>query len=72
MKHSGATQAMYGNHVIVCEKLLWLYKGENLIDTTNISHIFVESKPPDKGLHAWTQSPVEAEYFISRLTVYWH
>jgi hypothetical protein len=25
---------MYGNHVIVCEKLCCGYKGENLIDTT--------------------------------------
>jgi hypothetical protein len=37
-----------------------------------MSQIFVESKPPDKGLNAWAQSPVEAEYFISRLTVNWH
>lgn len=36
-----------------------------------MSNIFVESKPPDKELHAWAQSPVGADYFISRLTVYW-
>ena len=29
----------------------------------------IESKPPDKSLHEWAQSPVEAEYIIENLTV---
>ena len=29
----------------------------------------VESKPPDKSLHPWAQSPVEAECVISKLTI---
>jgi len=29
----------------------------------------IESKPPDKSLSDWTQSTVEAEYLISKLTV---
>src|SRR5438105_459423 len=29
----------------------------------------VVSKPPDKNLQDWAQSPVEAEHFISRRTV---
>jgi DNA modification methylase len=29
----------------------------------------IESKPPDKSLHEWTQSPVEAEYIIENLRV---
>jgi site-specific DNA-methyltransferase (adenine-specific) len=29
----------------------------------------IESKPPDKSLHEWTQSPVEAEYIIENLMV---
>ncbi len=70
MKHAGPTQAMHGNHVIVCGKiLLRFYKGDKLIDTTKYVTDFVESKPPDKSLHEWAQSPIEAEHFISRLTV---
>jgi ParB-like chromosome segregation protein Spo0J len=70
MKHAGPTEAMHGNHVIACGKLLlWYFKGEKLIDTGKYSTDFIESRPPDKSLHDWAQSPVEAEHVISRLTV---
>jgi DNA modification methylase len=70
MKHSGPTQCMHGNQVIACGKLLlWFYKGDKLIDSGNYTTDFIESKPPDKSLHDWAQSPVEAEHVISRLTV---
>jgi DNA modification methylase len=61
---------MHGNQVIACGKLLlWFYKGDKLIDTGKYTTDFIESKPPDKSLHDWAQSPVEAEHVISRLTV---
>ncbi len=70
MKHAGATLAMHGNHVIACGKhLLWLYKGNKLTDTGKYVTDFMESKPPEKAYHDWAQSTVEAEHFISRLTV---
>lgn len=70
MKHSGATQAMHGNHAIVCGKvILWFFKGDKLIDTTQYITDFVVSELPDKSLHEWAQSPKEAEHFLSRLVV---
>lgn len=70
LKHAGPTQAMHGNHVIVCGKLLlWFYKGEKLLDTGQYTTDFIESQPPNKDLHEWAQSPIEAEHVISRLTV---
>jgi site-specific DNA-methyltransferase (adenine-specific) len=70
IEHTGATQAMHGNHVIVCKKdLLWFYKGDKLIDTTQYVTDLIKSRPPDKSLHDWAQSAVEAEHVISRLTV---
>jgi site-specific DNA-methyltransferase (adenine-specific) len=33
---------------------------------------YIESKPPDKNLHPWAQSSVEAGYIIERLTVSEH
>jgi len=30
---------------------------------------FIESKPPEKALHEWEQSTVEADHVIYRLTV---
>jgi DNA modification methylase len=48
--------------------LLWYFKGSEpkILESIRDS---VESKPPDKSLHPWTQSPVEAEYVISKFTV---
>jgi 16S rRNA G966 N2-methylase RsmD len=70
MKHSGATQAMHGNHAIVCGKvILWFFKGDKLIDTGKYITDFVESEIPDKSPHEWAQSPKEADHFLSRLVV---
>jgi DNA modification methylase len=70
MKHAGNTQAMHGNHAIVCGKfLLWFYKGEKLIDSGKYITDFLVSEPPDKSLQDWAQSPKEAEHFLSRLVV---
>ena len=30
---------------------------------------YIESQPPDKDIHEWAQSPVEAEHVIRHLTV---
>ena len=65
MQHS---TFMYNNHVVVRGKpLLWFYK-EYLLDTGEYVSDFIESEAPDKSLHEWAQSTVEAEHFISRLT----
>jgi site-specific DNA-methyltransferase (adenine-specific) len=70
MKHAGPTLAMHGNHVVVCGKrLLWFHKGDKLTDTGKYVTDFIESEAPNKSLHDWAQSPIEAEHFISRLTV---
>jgi len=70
MKHAGATQAMHGNHAIVCGKvILWFFKGDKLIDTGKYITDFVQSEIPDKSLHEWAQSTKEADHFLSRLVV---
>jgi DNA modification methylase len=71
VKHGGNNAFMHTNHVIVRGKpLLWFYKGDKLaIDTEMYVSDFIESERPDKSLLEWAQSPVEAEYFISKLTL---
>jgi site-specific DNA-methyltransferase (adenine-specific) len=70
MKHAGATQAMHGNHAIVCGKvILWFFKGDKLTDTGKYITDFVQSEVPDKSPHEWAQSPKEADHFLSRLVV---
>jgi hypothetical protein len=70
MKHAGATRSIYSSHVIVCGKaIIWFYKGDKLTDTSVFCSDFVESEAPDKSLQEWAQSAIEAEHFISRLTV---
>ena len=48
--------------------LLWFVKG-NKKNAIDFMSDYIESKPPEKPLHEWTQSTVEAEHVISRLTV---
>lgn len=76
VKHTGNNDVMWSRNVIVRGKpLLWFYKDHlrTAIDV-NGDHKemyvadFIESKDPDKSLHEWTQSPVEARYFIEKLT----
>jgi hypothetical protein len=48
--------------------LLWFAKGDkpNIFEYTDD---LIVSKPPEKILHEWEQSPVEAEFVISKLTL---
>jgi 16S rRNA G966 N2-methylase RsmD len=69
VKHGGINTFMHNNHVIVRGKpLLWFYK-EYLLDTGEYISDFIESEAPDKSLHEWAQSTVEAEHFIAKLTL---
>jgi DNA modification methylase len=67
--HTGASIRMHGQQVFVTWKpLLWFVKGSKL-RIPDFVRDSVESHPPDKSLQEWTQSPVEAEYYIKYLTV---
>jgi DNA modification methylase len=69
VRHTGSFARMFSNTVIVTYKpLLWYFKGSGpkILEFIEDS---VESKPPDKSLHPWAQSTVEAEYVISKLTI---
>jgi DNA modification methylase len=66
--HTGSHARMFSNSLFVTYKpLLWYFKGTGPKILESISDS-IESKPPNKSLHPWTQSTVEAEYVISKLT----
>ena len=74
VKHTGATTAFHQRKVFVLWKpLLWFVKGDKLSTSYPITALndylydYVESKPPEKILHPWEQSPVEAEHVIKKL-----
>jgi DNA modification methylase len=76
VKHTGATKAFHQRKVFVLWKpLLWFIKGDKLSESYPITALndylydYVESKPPEKLLHPWEQSPVEAEHIIKKLTM---
>jgi DNA modification methylase len=76
VKHNGSFRAFHQRKVRVLWKpLLWFVKGEKLTPYSplavhnNYLEDYVESKPPDKVLHPWQQSTVEAEYVIKNLTL---
>jgi DNA modification methylase len=67
--HTGSSARMFSKKVIVTWKpLLWFVKGTKP-KTFEFIKDSVESQPPDKTLHPWVQSPVEAEHVISKLTI---
>jgi DNA modification methylase len=69
VKHNGGSCAMHGFHIGVRWKpLVWFVKG-NSPDTLEYIEDLVESTPPDKSLHKWAQSTVEAEHVIEHLTI---
>jgi 16S rRNA G966 N2-methylase RsmD len=69
VKHIGGLSKLCDKGVIVNGKfLLWFVKGERPEYHEPIRN-FIESTPPDKSLHDWSQSITEAEYIISHLTV---
>lgn len=67
--HTGASSMLYAYHIRVKWKpILWYVKGTKP-NTQNIIENIIYSTPPDKTLHEWAQSPVEAEHIIKDLTV---
>jgi hypothetical protein len=79
VKHTGKTAKMHCQKLkIKWKPLLWFVKGstprrlneDEYIDDFLESEIddYVESEPPEKELHEWAQSRVEAEYYIKHLT----
>ena len=67
--HTGPSARIFYKKVVATYKpLLWYFKGSEpkILEFIRDS---VESKPPDKSLHPWAQSPVEAECVISKLTI---
>ena len=75
VKHTGATTAFHQRKVFVLWKpLLWFVKGDKLSESYPITALndylydFVESKPPEKLLHPWEQSTVEAIHVMKKLT----
>jgi DNA modification methylase len=67
--HTGLSARIFYNKVVPTYKpLLWYFKGSEpkILEFIRDS---VESKHPDKSLHPWAQSPVEAEYVISKLAL---
>ncbi|MGH9981074.1 MAG: DNA modification methylase [Nitrososphaeraceae archaeon] len=76
VKHTGPTKAFHQRKVFVLWKpLLWFVKGEKLTLPSPVSALndylydYIQSKPPEKILHPWQQSTVEAEHIIKKLTV---
>jgi DNA modification methylase len=57
--------------IIKWKHLLWFIKGDKPQLPLNNDSIddLIESKRPDKSLNQFTQSSVEAEYIISKLTL---
>jgi 16S rRNA G966 N2-methylase RsmD len=69
VKHNGSSRLLQYQRVYVMWKpLLWFIKGNSLRVLDSIADV-IESQPPSKALHGWEQSPIEAEYIISKLTI---
>ena len=67
--HGGGSSMLFPYHIRVKWKpVLWYVKGTKP-NTTNIIEDIINSTPPDKALHEWAQSQVEAEHIIKGLTV---
>lgn len=69
VKHMGHHGQMMQRGVFTNWKpWVWLVKGEKRMDGLDSMHDYIESSPPDKHLHEWQQSVVEAEHVIKHLT----
>ena len=69
VKHNGSPRLLQNQHVYVMWKpLLWFVKGNRLRTFDSIGDL-IDSQPPRKVLHDTGQSPVDAEYVISKLTI---
>jgi site-specific DNA-methyltransferase (adenine-specific) len=71
IKQSGPKAKIFKNNIHVNWKpLLWFSKGSRAENKGNVINDLIESEsPPDKSLHEWAQSTVEAKYLIEYLTV---
>jgi hypothetical protein len=71
VKHGGQHQLMFGHQVYVHWKpLLWFVKGERRAEGCRKAiPDLIQSQPPDKDLHEWEQSTIEAEHMIDACTV---
>lgn len=71
VKHNGQHQIMFGHGVYVYWKpLLWFVKGERRAEGCRKTiPDLIQSQPPEKALHEWEQSPIEAEHMIDGLSV---
>jgi ParB-like chromosome segregation protein Spo0J len=66
---SGPFARFYPRNVSIKWKpLLWFVKG-NKTNAVDFISDHIESKTPDKVLHEWEQSTIEADHVISKLTV---
>ena len=69
VRHNGSPRLLQNQHVYVMWKpLLWFVKGSRLRTLDSIADL-IDSEPSRKVLHDDGQSPVDAEYVISKLTV---
>jgi DNA modification methylase len=69
VKHTGPFARIYSKKVIVTNKPLLRFTKGAKPKILGFVEDSVESKPPNKSLHPWTQSTVEAEHVISKLTI---
>ena len=69
VKHTGGHAHMKQRFVFVHWKpLLWFVKG-TLAESTDSIDDYIKSQKPDKLLHPWQQSTIEAEHVIKKLTI---
>ena len=69
VKNNGSPRLLQNQHVYVMWKpLLWFVKGGRLRTLDSIADL-IDSQSPRKVLHDDGQSPLDAEYVISKLTV---
>ena len=69
VRHNGSPRLLQNQHVYVMWKpLLWFVKASRLRTLDSIADL-IDSQPSRKVLHDDGQSPVDAEYVISKLTV---
>jgi hypothetical protein len=69
VKHGGAHNVCHPRNVFIEWKpMLWFVKGEKANVVEYISD-YIQSQQPEKALHEWEQSVIEADHVIKRLTV---
>jgi ParB-like chromosome segregation protein Spo0J len=67
--HEGPFDKLFPKQVIVTWKPLLLFVKGSKLGASEFIKDSVQSQHPDKTLNDWAQSTVEAEYYISKLTL---